>query len=208
MGYYQKNVVPRLVNIACGSRAIKSWRERVCEGLDGDVLEVGFGTGHNVPYYPPEVNRVLAVEPSDLSWRLASARRATSTVSIERIGLDGQKLPLDDHSCDSALMTFTLCTVADPSLVVSEIRRVLKPGGQLHFLEHGVAPDPGIARWQRLLDPLEVRIADGCHLTRAPLLLVQEAGFQITWSQQRYARGPKPWSYFTVGRATRSGVAH
>jgi ubiquinone/menaquinone biosynthesis C-methylase UbiE len=204
MGYYDTNVVPRLVNIACGSRAIRSWREQVCEGLFGDVLEVGFGTGHNVPYYPPEVNRVIAVEPSDLSWRLASGRISASPVSIERRGLDGQRLSLDANTCDSALVTFTLCTVPDPSLAVKEIGRVLKPGGQLHFLEHGVAPDAATARWQRILDPLEFRVADGCHLTRDPLSIVQEAGFRITWTQQRYAKGPKPWSYFSVGRATQS----
>jgi ubiquinone/menaquinone biosynthesis C-methylase UbiE len=204
MGYYDTNVVPRLVNIACGSRAIRSWREQVCEGLFGDVLEVGFGTGHNVPYYPPEVNRVIAVEPSDLSWRLASGRISASPVSIERRGLDGQRLSLDANTCDSALVTFTLCTVPDPSLAVMEIGRVLKPGGQLHFLEHGIAPHATIIRWQRILDPLEIRVADGCHLTRNPLSIVQEAGFRITWTQQRYAKGPKPWSYFSVGRATQS----
>jgi ubiquinone/menaquinone biosynthesis C-methylase UbiE len=204
VGYYQKHVVPRLVNIACGSRTITSWRVNVCEGLFGDVLEIGFGTGHNVPYYPSEVNRVFAVEPSDLSWRLATARIAASPVAIERSGLDGQRLSLGANSCDCALVTFTFCTVPDPSLVVAEIWRVLKPGGQLHFLEHGLAPDAGTARWQQILDPLEVRVADGCHLTREPLSIVNDGGFRMTWTQQRYARGPKPWSYFSAGRATKT----
>lgn len=203
MGFYQKNIVPRLVNLACGSSAITKWRVQACEGLFGEVLEIGFGTGHNVPFYPPEVNRVIAVEPSDLSWRLATTRVTASPITIERVGLDGQRLSLEDNSCDSALVTFTLCTVPDPLLVVKEIGRVLKPGGQLHFLEHGTAPDAATARWQKILDPLEVRIADGCHLTREPVSIVESADYQITWAQQRYAKGPKPWSYFSVGRATR-----
>jgi len=117
------------------------------------------------------------------------------------VGLDGQALELSDESCDSALATFTLCTVPDARRALDEVVRVLRPGGSLHFLEHGLSPDARVARWQRRLDPLQRALAAGCHLTRDPLALVADAGLELTWSEQRYASGPKAWSYFTVGVA-------
>jgi ubiquinone/menaquinone biosynthesis C-methylase UbiE len=204
MGLYATYLVPRLVDLACGAPTMARWRERVCAGLSGTVVEPGFGTGHNVPFYPDPVTEVLAVEPSDLSMRLASKRIASSPVAIRRVGLDGGALELDDDSCDHALITFTLCTVSDPALALSEVKRVLRPGGTLHFLEHGLAPDARIARWQRRLDPFERRLADGCHLTRDPKALVESSGFSLEWLEQRFARGPKPWSFFSVGVARAS----
>jgi len=202
MGLYRDHVVPRLVDVACGTAGLARWRTRVCDGLAGRVVEIGFGAGRNVPFYPAEVTTVYAVEPSTASMKMAFKRNAASRVRIEHVGLDGGEIQLADGSCDAALMTFTLCTVSDPRQVLAEIRRVLVPGGQLHFLEHGIAPEPSIARWQVRLDPWERRLADGCHLTRDALELVTEAGFLIETVEQRYARGPKPWSYFTLGVAT------
>jgi ubiquinone/menaquinone biosynthesis C-methylase UbiE len=186
---------------------MERWRSKVTGGLKGRVIEVGFGSGLNIEHYPGEVDIVLAVEPAAVARRLARQRIAASSVPIEHIGLDGQSIPLDDGSCDCALATFTLCTVPDARQVLAELRRVLKPGGSFHFLEHGLSPDESVARWQRRLDPLQRRLADGCHLTRDPLALLSEAGFRIEWSQQRYARGPRPWSYFTVGVATKAADA-
>ena len=203
MGLYRRVVVPRVVNWACSLPQISPWRETVCAGLSGDVVEIGFGTGLNVPHYPSTVARVFAVEPSDTSFVLAAGRRAASRVPIERIGLDGHSLGLPDESCDGALVTFTLCTVEDPARVLAEVRRVLRPGASLHFLEHGVAPTPRVARWQRWLDPIEQVVADGCHLTRDAPALVRAAGFEIVELEQGFASGPKPWSYFSVGRARR-----
>ena len=203
MGWSQEHVVPRLVDLACGQAGLDPWRERACADLSGTVVEVGFGSGRNIAHYPDDLTVVYAVEPASLATRLATPRQAASSVRIEHVGLDGGAIPLADASCDTALATFTLCTVPDPSAVLAEVARVLVPGGTLHFVEHGRAPDPTVARWQHRLDPLEVRLADGCHLTRAPIELLDVAGYRTVWSDQRYVKGPKPWSYLTVGVAQR-----
>lgn len=203
MGIYKDQVVPRIINWTCSTAGLVRWREKVCAGLSGDVLEIGFGSGTNVAHYPASVRRVFAVEPAPLARKLAAKHIERSPVTIEHVGLDGQRLPLGDESCDSALSTFTLCTIEDPHAALGEILRVLKPGGELHFLEHGIAPDASVARWQRRLNGIEQRVADGCQLIRDPLEMVKNAGFEVQWSEQRYARGPKPWSYFTVGVAVK-----
>ena len=203
MGLYQDQVVPRLVDLACRQPALDPWRARAAEGLSGRVVEIGFGSGFNVAHYPPDVRSVLAVEPAELARRRAAGRVAGTGVTVEWVGLDGQDIPLEDATCDSALCTFTLCTVPDPAQALAELRRVLRPGGTFHFLEHGLSPDPGVARWQRRLDPVQSRLAGGCHLTREAVLLVGESGFVLQHVEQRYARGPKPWSYMTYGVAQR-----
>lgn len=206
MGLYTEYVVPRIVNLACGSPQIDEWRATTCRTLTGTVVEIGFGSGLNVTHYPTTVTLVNAVEPSAVSMKLASRRIRDSTISIHQAGLDGQVLALPDASCDSALVTFTLCTIPDAPLALRELHRVLRPGGELHFLEHGLAPNRRVARWQHRLDPFERRVADGCHLTRDPLELVANAGFEIIWKVQRFAKGPKPWTYFTAGVAKKSST--
>lgn len=201
MATYHDDVLPRLINWACGARALAPWRQKVCEGLSGAVVEIGFGSGHNVPYYPSGIDVVYAVEPDALAMKLATKRMKSAFVSIQHVGLEGQAIPLADESCDAALTTFTLCTVPDPALALHELWRVLKPGGQLHFLEHGLAPGRVLPFSQRLLDPVQRRIAGGCHLTRQPLSLITAAGFDMVWSQEGPAKGPKPWSYFSLGVA-------
>jgi ubiquinone/menaquinone biosynthesis C-methylase UbiE len=178
-----------------------TWRADVTDGLHGRVVEIGFGSGLNVPHYPSGVDVVLAVEPAQVARRLAARRVSTSPIPVEHVGLDGQSIPLDDASCDAALSTFTLCTVPDAQLVLSELRRVMRPGGALHFLEHGLSPDPDVAVWQRRFDPWQRRFADGCHLTRDIPALISDAGFVIDRVEQRYAKGPRPWSWFTTGIA-------
>lgn len=170
-------------------------------GLSGRVVEIGFGSGLNVAAYPHEVEVVYAVEPAEVARRLAEPRIAAGTVSVEHVGLDGQRIPLADDSCDAALSTFTLCTIPDVAAALAELRRVVRPGGRFHFLEHGLSPDQPVATWQRRLEPVQRRLADGCHLTREIAELVEQAGFTIEHTASRYAKGPKPWSWFTEGVA-------
>ena len=147
MGFYREQVLPRLIDRACATNGLQRWRAQVTEDLIGRVVEIGFGSGLNVPHYPSEVSQVLAVEPAMVARKLAAKRIEVGGVKVEHIGLDGQDIALEDASCDSALSTFTLCTVADPAKVLSELRRVLRPQGRLHFLEHGLSPDESVARW-------------------------------------------------------------
>jgi len=180
MGIYAEQVLPRIVNAACGMKSANPLRARVCEGLRGEVVEIGFGSGHNVPFYPASVSRVSAVEPADLGWKLAGKRLAKTNVPVRREGLDGQSLPFPDDSFDAALTTWSMCTIPDPAAALRELRRVLKPGGTLHFVEHGLAPDERVQRWQHRLEPIQKRLFGGCHLTRPIVDLVQAAGFTIS----------------------------
>jgi SAM-dependent methyltransferase len=162
----------------------------------------------NLPHYPPEVDQVLAVEPAHVARQRAERRIAEAAVTVEHVGLDGQMLPLDDKSCDGALCTFTLCTVPDPSQALAELLRVLRPGGTVHFLEHGLSPDAGVAKWQHRIEPVQRRLADGCHLTRDPSSLVEQAGFVMQRNEQRYVQGPKPWCWLTLGVAAKPPAPH
>jgi SAM-dependent methyltransferase len=191
MGFYRERILPRAINKLCAAKSLEPLRRRVCDGLAGEVVELGFGSGLNVPFYPPAVTWVAAVEPSDLGWKLASERVRATTIGVERAGLDGQSLPFGDHSFDAALSTWTLCTIPDVAAALREVRRVLKPGASLHFLEHGLAPDERVRRWQRRLDPLQQRIAGGCHFTRPIVELLTAAGFTIKDLDVFYEDGPK-----------------
>jgi ubiquinone/menaquinone biosynthesis C-methylase UbiE len=202
VGLYSEHVVPRLVGRLCGGARFDPWRAQAAAGLRGRVVEIGFGSGLNVPHYPADLEVVLAVEPSALALRLAEPRIVASPVAVSQIGLDGQDIPLLDASCDAALVTFTLCTVPDPQQVLSEVRRVLRPGGTVHFVEHGLSPEAGVAKWQHRIEPLRCKLAGGCHLTRDPTMLVEKAGFVMQRKEQGYASGPKLASWLTFGVAS------
>lgn len=202
MGFYGDRVLPRLIDKVCGAKIGDPHRQRVCAGLHGRVLEIGFGSGRNVPFYPATVTEVVAIEPSDTAWRLARDRVAASPVPVTRAGLDGQALPLSAGSCDTALSTWTLCTIPDIAAALAEMRRVLKPGGTLHFVDHGLAPDERVRRWQHRLDPLQQRLVGGCHLTRPIAALLRDAGFRVTELEEFYEKGaPRSLSADSLGVA-------
>jgi ubiquinone/menaquinone biosynthesis C-methylase UbiE len=202
MGVYGEQVLPRVINLACGAKQAHPYRQRACSGLAGDVIEIGFGSGLNVPFYPAAVTSVAAVEPSDVAWRLASNRVAAAPVDVHRSGLNGQSLPFPDDSFDAALSTWTMCTIPDIETALTELRRVLRPGGELHFVEHGLAPDASVARWQHRLEPVQKRLFGGCHLTRPIPQLVTDADFGIKELDVFYEEGvPRVWGADSLGVA-------
>ena len=204
MGFYQDQVVPRITNVALGSREFGRIRSRVTAGLAGEVLEVGFGSGLNVPYYPAEVTRVRAVDPATAGRKLAAGRLAASPVPVEFAGLDGRALPAESGAVDHVLITWTMCTIPGVATALREMHRVLRPGGELHFAEHGRSPDPGVARWQDRLTPLQRLLYAGCHLNRPIDRLVTQAGFRMTRLENFYLPGPRPFGYIFEGVAVRA----
>jgi ubiquinone/menaquinone biosynthesis C-methylase UbiE len=202
MGFYGDRILPHIVDKACGVRATRPLRERVCAELMGDVLEIGFGSGNNVAFYPSTITTLTAIEPSDTAWRIAGKRVSASPVRIKRGHLDAQRLPFPDASFDSALSTWTLCTVPDPVAALQEIRRVLKPGGPLHFVEHGLAPDPKVQRWQHRMNGVQRRMFGGCNLNRPIVALIERAGFTVTDVDEFYEKGgPKFVAADSLGTA-------
>jgi ubiquinone/menaquinone biosynthesis C-methylase UbiE len=204
MGFYGEQVVPRITNRLMDRRDLTEIRARVAAGLSGEVLEVGFGSGLNVRYYPPSVARVRAVDPAAVGRKLAARRVARSPVPVEYLGPDGQALPLEPASVDHVLTTWTLCTIPDVERALSEIHRVLRPGGSFHFVEHGRSPDPDVARWQDRLTPIQRLVAGGCHLNRPIDQLIARSGLQLTRMDNYYQKGPKSFGYTFEGVATKS----
>lgn len=200
MGFYEEQVLPRIIDVALG-KPMDPVRAQVAAPLAGEVLEIGFGSGRNLPHLPSAVTRFLAVEPAAVGRSLAARRIAEAPVPVEVVGLDGQALALDDASVDHVLVTWTLCTIPDVEKALGEMHRVLRPGGQLHFVEHGRSPDPKVARRQDRLTPLWGRLFGGCHLNRPIEELVTSAGF-VTAELENY-RMPGPQ---TIGFSYR-GVA-
>ncbi len=201
MGFYGDKILPRITNVALRGSEVDELRALATSGLDGEVLEVGFGSGLNVPHYPAGVARVRAVEPATEGRKLAAGRVAASKVPVEYIGGAAGSLPLPDASVDHALCTWTLCTVPDVAGALAEIRRVLLPGGLFHFAEHGLSPDPKVARMQHRLTPLQRLVFGGCHLDRPIDTLITGAGFEVVRLENRYMQGPRAFGYTFEGVA-------
>jgi len=202
MGFYQEQLLPRIQDKVMARKPNRAVRARVCEGLRGAVVEVGFGTGLNAPYYPTEVSKMVAIEPSRVCTRIAEPRLDETSVPVEYGGLTGERLDLPSGEFDAVLSTWTLCTIPNLARALAEMRRVLKPGGSFHFVEHGHAPDEKVARWQERLEPLNKRVAGGCHLSRRISGDIEEAGFEIEKIETYYFKGePKPMGYTYEGRA-------
>jgi ubiquinone/menaquinone biosynthesis C-methylase UbiE len=201
MGWYEHHVVPRIVNLTCANSRMLPLRQRALAGVSGTVVELGFGSGPNLAAYPAAVERVIAIEPSDVGKSMAAKRVAASSIPVEFAGLDGQQLPLDDASADHVVSTWTLCTIPDAIAAMQEVRRVLRPGGAFTFLEHGLSPDAKVARRQHRFNGVQRRIAGGCNLDRDISAVVQEAGFTIDDCSTFYIAGPKALCFMYSGVA-------
>jgi ubiquinone/menaquinone biosynthesis C-methylase UbiE len=204
VGVYRDQVLPRGLDPVLRGREFAGPRARAAAGLEGEVLEIGFGSGLNISFYPAGLKRVRAVEPASAGRRLAARRAAACPVPVEYAGSDAQVLPVGDASVDSVLSTWTLCTIPDATRALAEIVRVLRPGGALRFVEHGLAPDERVARLQRRLTPLQRRAFGGCHLDRRIDQLVAAAGLELTRLDTYYMQGPRALGYTFEGVAVRS----
>lgn len=204
MGFYDRYVLPRFINCACGTKPIMKQREKVVPRATGTVLEIGIGTGLNLPIYnPSQVDKVIGVDPSEKSWELAAGRAASVDFDVEYVGLPGEQIPLDDDSVDTVMLTYSLCTIPDPVTALEGMARVLRPGGKLIFCEHGVAPDTNVSRWQERINPFWMKIAGGCNLNRDIPSLIGQGGFEIDEVQEMYLpSSPRFASYNYWGTAS------
>jgi len=204
-GFYERRVLPHIINIAMDTKAVREERQRCLAGVSGTVLEVGFGTGLNLPHYPPAVTKVTGVDPSEASLKLAAKRRRAAAFPVDIVGLTAEKIPVPDAAFDSIVSTFTLCTIPDVASALLEIRRALRPRGRFHFVEHGRAEDDAVARWQSRLNPLQQKLCGGCHLNRQIAVLIEQAGFTIERLEHAYLKGaPKFAGFLYRGTAVRS----
>ena len=209
MGVYERFVLPHFINCACGTKPIMKQREKVVPQARGTVLEIGIGTGLNLPYYDREqVTRLIGLDPSERSWELASGRAAELSFPVEFIGLPGEEIPLPDASVDTIVVTFSLCTIPDPVTALEGMGRVLKPGGELLFAEHGRAPDETVRRWQDRLDGVWGLMAGGCHLNRAIPELLVAGGFFCDDLQSMYLPGTPRFAGFNVWGSARHANPH
>ena len=206
MSFYIEKVLPWVENEALDTDSINHIRSRACSTLTGETVEIGFGSGLNVAYYPPSVVHVHAVEPSAQSLRLARSRLATSPVRISVDGQDGQHLPFPDQSMDAALVTFTLCSVADPGAVARELLRVLVPGAVVAYVEHGASPDPAVIKWQRRLNRINQKLS-GCRLNTIAPRAFRNAGFAIHDEREYYLQGAARYTGYIFEGTARKPIS-
>ena len=201
MGLYERWIVPLLLDLAMRNRLLDHYRHQTIASARGLVLEVGVGSGVNLPLYGPAVTRVVGLDPSPELLRLASKRAADVVIPVSLLRASAEHLPLADAVFDTIIMTWTLCSIPNPMAALTEMRRVLGPGGRLIFVEHGLSPEIRVARWQHRLTPYWKRISGGCHLDRKTDDLIRAAGFQIDAIEMAYMQGPKPWTFMYKGSA-------
>jgi ubiquinone/menaquinone biosynthesis C-methylase UbiE len=203
MGVYARHILPRIIDVTMRAPVAKRLRGAVVPGAAGEVLEVGIGSGLNLPFYGPDVLGLVGVDPSDTLLAMTRRRTAAVAFPVETVTGSAEAMALDAGRFDCVVMTWSLCSIADPRRALAEMRRVLKPSGRLLFVEHGRAPEPAVARWQDRLTPLWRRCAGGCHINRPIDRLVSEAGFALDELQTAYADGPRVFSYMFQGTARR-----
>jgi SAM-dependent methyltransferase len=202
MGIYSKYVLPRLTHLSMGQAQLRPYRERVVGGAIGRVLEVGFGSGLNLPYYNEAVDEIIGIDFSPEMLALAERAVATSRHKVTLLARSAVDLPFDDQSMDTIIVTWSLCSIVDVGQSLMEARRVLRPGGHMRFVEHGLSPDPNVALWQDRLTPLWRRCAGGCHLNRKIDDLIRGAGFRLVELKAGYAPGPRAMTFMYEGEAT------
>jgi len=202
MSFYEDRVLPHLINLACSSKPTRKQREKIVPLAKGDVLEIGIGSGLNLPFYDPQkVRKIWGLEPSEGMRRKAQPMVDESDLDVEFIDLPGEEIPLGANSVDTVLVTYSLCTIPDAGAALEGMRRVLKPGGRLLYCEHGIAPDENVRRWQSRLNPVWSSFSGGCNINRDILGLITEAGFEITNDERMYIPGAKMLSYNFWGSA-------
>jgi ubiquinone/menaquinone biosynthesis C-methylase UbiE len=202
MSFYQDHILPHLINLTMRNSYLVPYRERVISAAEGRVLEIGIGSGLNLPFYGPRVQEILGLEPSRSLVAMAQRAARQSSSAVTLIEGSAETIPLDDRSIDTVVTTWTLCTIPEALQALGEMRRVLKPGGQLLFVEHGLAPEEGVQKWQHRLTPIWKRIGGGCHLNRRIRSLIETAGFRITGLENSYLpKAPRMMGYLYEGRA-------
>ena len=202
MSFYEDRVLPHLIDLACSTKPTRKQREKIVHLAEGDVLEIGFGSGLNLPFYDSsKVRRIFGLEPAEGMRRKAQPNVEAAGLDVEFIDLPGEEIPLESHSVDTVLVTFTLCSIDDAVTALEGMRRVLKPGGKLLFAEHGAAPDQSVRRWQDRLNPGWKRVSGGCNMNRDIPWLIEQSGFRITDDDRMYIPGLKILSYHYWGMA-------
>jgi len=203
MGFYARHILPLCLDKACGIGPIEKQRAQIVPLAKGNVVEIGIGSGLNLPHYDAQkVSNITGIDPDEAIWKRSKKRREACAIPIERIGLSGETIPIEDKSADTVLVTYSLCTIPDPVKALKEMKRILKPNGQLLFCEHGKAPDAKVARMQNRIDPVWKRLAGGCHSGRDIPQLFHAAGLNIKTLEEMYIPGPKVLSYNYWGVAT------
>jgi len=202
MTFYERYCLPRLLDLACGVRPVRRQRDKVVPLARGEVLEVGIGTGLNLPHYRAEqIKRIWGLDPATQMNRTTRKRLCGTGLDLELLALSAEQIPVENDRFDTVVLTYTLCSIPDPVAALREMKRTLRPGGRLLFCEHGLAPEPSIARWQRRLTPAWRRIAGDCHMDRDVPALLDAAGFKVDDLQQGYIPGPRVLTYNYWGEA-------